>query len=161
MLSSRYCTILCVCKSIYVSQSTIRKNYFADQKSNLYKATFLIKFKIYHTHIVCWWDNYRNASYFYFKKMYIFFFKYQVLNVKKHGYLNTTVSSIAPKHWTIFVAIRASTFSSRCRFGSCLPTFFMANCSGVIFSSSSKAYKDKLKLYHYTPKEILNILCDI
>lgn len=41
----------------------------------------------------------------------------------------------------MFVAISVSTFSSRCRFGSCLPTFFIANCSGVIFSSSSKAYK--------------------
>lgn len=54
-------------------------------------------------------------------------------------YLKTTVSSIAPKHCTILFCMSASTFSSKCRFGSCLPTFLMANCSGVIFSSSSRA----------------------
>lgn len=68
-----------------------------------------------------------------------------LMQVRIYGmnlYLNTIVSSIAPKHWTILFCMRASTFSSKCRFGSCLPTFLMANCSGVIFSSSSNAYTE-------------------
>ena len=44
---------------------------------------------------------------------------------------------MAPRHCTILVDMSESTFSSRCRFGSCLPTFLIASCSGVIFSSSS------------------------
>lgn len=56
-------------------------------------------------------------------------------------HLKTAVSRMAPKHWIILAVIRVSTFSSRCRLGSCLPTFLMANCSGLIFSSSSRAWK--------------------
>lgn len=80
---------------------------------------------------------------FFFIEILVVFCLYVVLvNVEyKANYLNTTVSSIAPKHCTILFCINASTFSSKCRFGSCLPTFLMANCSGVIFSSSSSAWK--------------------
>ena len=55
-------------------------------------------------------------------------------------YLKMAVWTIAPKHWMVFATKRWSTFSSRWRLGSILPTFLMANCSGVIFSSSSKDY---------------------
>lgn len=62
-------------------------------------------------------------------------------------YLKTIVSSMAPRHWTILFCITLSTFSSKWRFGSCLPTFLIANCSGVIFSSSSRAYNNNKNVW--------------
>lgn len=46
-----------------------------------------------------------------FKKIY--FKDYISICTLRNNYLNTTVSSIAPKHCTMFVAISVSTFSSR------------------------------------------------
>ncbi|CAG2106878.1 unnamed protein product, partial [Medioppia subpectinata] len=57
--------------------------------------------------------------------------QYPMANTKMMN-RSTTVESIAPNVWTILLVMRTSTFSSRCRFGSCFPTFLMANCSGVI-----------------------------
>ena len=59
------------------------------------------------------------------------------IKLSNKSYLKITNDIIAPMHWTMFDVISASTLSSRCRFGSCLPTFLIANCSGVMFSSSS------------------------
>ena len=50
--------------------------------------------------------------------------------VATNDYLKTTVFNMAPRHWTMLEVIRTSTCSSRWRFGSCLPTFLIANWQG-------------------------------